>query len=149
MIGLNIFKNVSTSQKTKKENSFSEYVESSLPIIEELASEGALDYSVTLFMNGRIVKHLEEQNFWKDNQNGFREGRRTKDNIMIIKTLFEKYIKKNKQRLFMAFVDFRKFFDTINRKNLLYKMLKAGITGNLYKVIKSALSQQERIFNKV
>ena len=32
----------------QRENSFSEYVESSLPIIEELASEGALDYSVTL-----------------------------------------------------------------------------------------------------
>ena len=35
----------------------------------------------------------------------------------------------------MAFVDFRKFFDTINRKNLLYKMIKSG---NVYNVIKSA-----------
>ena len=58
---------------------------------------------------------------------------------MSIKPLFEKCIKKNNQRLFMAFVDFRKFYDTINRKNLLYKMLKAGITGNLYKVIKDTL----------
>ena len=90
-------------------------------------------------MNGRIVKHLKKQNFWKDNQNWFREGRRTEDNTMIIKPLFEKCMKNTNQRLFMAFVDFRKFYDTMNRKSLLYKMLKAaGITGNLYKVIKPA-----------
>ena len=84
------------------------------------------------------MNHLEEQSLWKLNQKGFREGRRTEDNIMIIKTLFESYVKKKKQKLFMAFVDFRKFFDTINRKNLLYKMLKCGITGKLYNLIKSA-----------
>ena len=42
----------------------------------------------------------------------------------------------------MAFVDFRKFFDTINRKNLLYKMLKIGITGKIYNVIKSAYDKK-------
>ena len=53
-------------------------------------------------MNARIVNHLEERSLWKLNQNGFREGRRTEDNIMIIKTLFISYVKKKKQRLFMG-----------------------------------------------
>ena len=35
-------------------------------------------------------------------------------------------------------IGFRNFFDTINRKNLHYKMLKFGNTGKLYKIIKSA-----------
>ena len=84
------------------------------------------------------MEHLAEKDFWKINQNGFREGRRTPDNVMIIKSLFEKYIKIKKQNVFMAFVDFRNFFDTIDRKNFLYKMIKSGITGNVYNVIKCA-----------
>ena len=81
-------------------------------------------------MNARIVNNLEERSLWKLNQNGFREGRRTEDNIMIIKTRFESYVKKKKQKLFMAFVNFRKFFDTINRKNCFIKCLSVVSQGS-------------------
>ena len=64
--------------------------------------------------------------------------RRTEDNILIIQTLFQKYVKKGKGKLYTAFVDFSKYFDSINRPSLFYKLINAGITGNLYRVIKSA-----------
>ena len=69
------------------------------------------------------MNHLEEQKPLEVESKRFNEGRRTEDNIMIIKTLFESYVKKKKQKLFMAFVDFRKFFDTINRKICFTKCL--------------------------
>ena len=44
---------------------------------------------------------------------------------------------KNGKKIYVAFVDFSKFFDTINRNFRFYKLLKYGITGNIYKGIKS------------
>ena len=42
--------------------------------------------------------------------------------------------------VYTAFVDFSKFFDKINRKFLLYKLLRYNITGNVYNIIKSMYS---------
>ncbi len=66
------------------------------------------------------------------------EKRRTDDNVMILHTLFLKYVKLKKVKLYTAFVDFRNFFDSINCHSLFYKLLKCGITGNVYNVIQSA-----------
>jgi hypothetical protein len=69
--------------------------------------------------------------------------RRTEDNIFILHTLFQKYVKRNRQRLYVAFIDFTKFFDTINRDMLMYKLIKYNITGNIYKVIKAAYEDSQ------
>ena len=89
-------------------------------------------------INDRIVVYLKEKEFWSMNQNGFKEKRRTEDNIMILQTLFHKYVKNLKGKLYIAFVDFSKYFDSIDRPSLFYKLLKAGVTGKTYRVIKSA-----------
>ena len=39
--------------------------------------------------------------------------------------------------VYVAFIDFSKFFDKINRDMMLYKLLKYGINGPLYDIIKS------------
>ncbi len=52
--------------------------------------------------------------------------------------LFQKYVKNKKSRIYTAFIDLRKFFDSINRKCLLYKLINCGITGKIYQVIKHA-----------
>ena len=91
-------------------------------------------------LNTRIVAFLKIKKFWSPNQNGFMEKRRTDDNVMILHTLFQKYVVKNKTKLYTAFIDFSKFFDSINREALYYKLIKSGITGNVYKIIKSAYS---------
>ena len=89
-------------------------------------------------INDRITKFFEEKKLWSFNQNGFKEGARTEDNIFALQTLFEKYVKKGKKRLYVAYIDFRKFFDSINREALYYKLIKSGITGRVYEILKSA-----------
>lgn len=74
---------------------------------------------------------------WKANQCGYKADHRTEDNIFILKTIYESYVENKQQKVYAAFVDFSKFFDKINRKYLFYKLLKYGITGNVYKIIKS------------
>ena len=66
------------------------------------------------------------------------EKRRTEDNVIILNSLHNKYVRSRSTKLYVAFVDFRKYFDSINRNCLFYKMLNAGITGQVYKIIKSA-----------
>ena len=57
--------------------------------------------------------------------------------IQRLDNLFQNYVKEKKQKLYVAFVDFRKYFDSINRIFLLYGLLKCGITGNIYSILKA------------
>ena len=54
--------------------------------------------------------------------------------------MIEKYVKTQKKKVYVAFVDFSKFFDKINRHIMLYKLLKYGITGKIYQILKSVYS---------
>ena len=62
---------------------------------------------------------------------------RTEDSLFIINTVFDSYVIHQNKPLYIAFVDFSKFFDKINRTHLLYKLLKCGITGRVYDIVKS------------
>ena len=86
---------------------------------------------------------MDDNNLWRRNQCGFMKKHRTEDNMFVLKTIFHIYVVNRKQKVYMAFVDFQKFFDTINRKCLLYKMLQLNITGQFYNIIKSMYSQCE------
>ncbi len=91
----------------------------------------------TKIINSRIANYMTSNNKWAPNQNGFMEGRRPEDNVLIIQSLFHKYVEVENNPMYMAFIDFRKFFDIINRKFLMYKLLSNGITGDAYNVIKN------------
>ena len=71
-----------------------------------------------------------------DEQIGLKKGGRTADHIFKLKTLFCKYLQKNK-KTYASFVDLRKAFDSIVHLALLYKLLSYGICGNFYSVIAS------------
>ena len=77
---------------------------------------------------------------WKINQCGYKADHRTEDNLFISNTIYEKYINMENKTVHTASVDFSTFFDKINRKFLLYKLLKYNITGNVYNIIKSMYS---------
>ena len=79
---------------------------------------------------------MKEKQSWSKYQNGFRTDCRTEDNLFILNSIVSKYHDENK-RVYVAYVDFTKFFDTINRDLLLYKLISYGINGNLYKILKS------------
>ena len=85
----------------------------------------------------RIEEFISASGKWCVNQCGFKSDHRTEDSLFIINTLFDSYIKQQDKKLYVAFVDFSKFVDKINRTYLLYKLLKYGITGKTYDIIKS------------
>ena len=86
----------------------------------------------TKILTNRITKYTEKHKLWTIKQCGFKADHRTEDNLFILNTLFNSYIVNKNQNVYIAFVDFSKFFDTINRDMLLYKLLRYGITGPIY-----------------
>ena len=79
-------------------------------------------------LNNRLINFLNKNSIIPLNQIGFRKGFRTSDHIMVLKTLIDKYIKKNKY-LYVTFVNFKAAFDSIWRKALFYKLVKSGVGG--------------------
>ena len=74
-----------------------------------------------------------------DAQFGFKENHSTIDAIFMLNHFIEEQIR-NRKKLYCCFVDFRKAYDLINRNSLWYKMIKEGIDGKIFKVLKSLYS---------
>ncbi len=62
-----------------------------------IAVGNSLNKLFTKIIN-RLYQYFSEQNFWKPNQNGFMKGKRTDDNLFIIHTRFQKYVKQGKKK---------------------------------------------------
>ena len=85
----------------------------------------------------RIDNFMIDSGKWKINQCGFKPEHRTEDNLFILKSIHESYAVETNTNIHAAFIDFNKFFDTIDRMYLFYKLLKNNITGKVYNIIKS------------
>jgi hypothetical protein len=83
----------------------------------------------TLILNERLTTALITEE-----QAGFREGYSTVDHVFTLDFITRYYIDKG-QRLYVAFVDYRKAFDTIDRPLLWKKLIEAGITGPVLNAI--------------
>ena len=70
-------------------------------------------------LNERLQKWEQDQVKINDAQNGFRKGRSTIDHALFLTNIIETHKCKRKST-FVAFIDFRKAYDAINR-NLLFK----------------------------
>ncbi len=88
----------------------------------------------TSLLNNRITALLEENNALSEAQAGFRSGHSTIDHIFALKAIVELYLSQGR-RLFCAFVDYRKAFDTVSRTILWRKLLAHGIQGKIFNVI--------------
>ena len=73
-------------------------------------------------------------------QAGFRSEYATTDNIFVLQALCSKYLCKPKGRFYCAFVDFRKAFDYVDRKRLLYLSVSKGCHGKLSILCKNMYS---------
>ena len=69
------------------------------------------------------------------NQQGFVKNAQTSDHLLTLHTLVQKHTKK-KERLYTCFIDFRKAFDCLNRDALLLKLLRLGLQGNCFNVLR-------------
>ena len=86
--------------------------------------------------NNRLVKFLQEHNLSSVEQIGLKKKARTADHLFVLKSILDSHLGKGKQ-IFACFVDFRKAFDTVWWNGLFYKILKTGIRGNFYDILKS------------
>ncbi len=90
----------------------------------------------TLLINDRLTKYLDCLGILEENQAGFRNNYSTLDHIFSLKTLIDIFIHK-KKKLYCAFIDYSKAFDTINRYKLWIKLIRNGINGKILTVIQN------------
>ena len=89
-------------------------------------------------LNSRLLEFCKSNNILHPSQIGFQPGFRTSDHIFSLKTLIENNVQNTKSgKLYACFVDFKKAFDSIWHKGLLYRLLKYNIGGKFYDMIKN------------
>lgn len=75
------------------------------------------------------------------NQLGFCAGSQTSDHILVLKTVIDKYVKKNKLRVYSCFVDYKKAFDSVCRQALMMKLTNIGVRGNFFNCLQDMYSK--------
>jgi hypothetical protein len=70
-------------------------------------------------------------------QMDFRKGRRTTDNIFILRTIVDKYLARKRGKIYWIFVDLQKAFGTVLREALWWKLSKKGILTKCIEGIKA------------
>jgi hypothetical protein len=95
----------------------------------------ALSKLFTLVINDRLTCYLDDFGILSENQAGFRKNYTTTDHIFSLKCIIDLYTQFKKKKLFCAFIDYKKAFDTINRNKLWYKLIANGINGKILNVI--------------
>ena len=89
-------------------------------------------------INKRIQQWVDTYNITGEQQAGFKKGYSTIDNIFTLMAAVQKQFCNNRNRkLYVAFIDFKKCFDTINRNILWPILLKNGFKGKLFDCIRS------------
>ena len=86
----------------------------------------------TAVLRTRLNNYLENMNILAGEQAGFRKGYGTADHIFNLKCLIDIYLFKGK-RLYCAFNDYKKAFDSVNRIYLRQKLLNNNIDGKMLK----------------
>ena len=87
-------------------------------------------------INSRLQKWVSSNNITGEHQAGFKTDYSTVDHMFALLAAVQKQLVQNR-KLYVAFVDFEKAFDSINRKLLWPILLKCGVKGKLYHCIKT------------
>ncbi|CAC5411253.1 unnamed protein product [Mytilus coruscus] len=90
-------------------------------------------------LNERLVKWLDEREIIYDEQNSFMKGKSSIDHISTITSIIETR-KKCKLSTYVAFIDFKKAYDSINRVFLFNKLENLGISSKFMYSLKALYS---------
>ena len=88
----------------------------------------------TATLNMRHTNFLEDNLPLVENQAGFRSEYFTNDHMFTLKCIIDLYLSSGR-RLFCAFVDYVKAFDTVRRTAFLKKLLTYNISGKIFQAI--------------
>ena len=94
-----------------------------------LAIGSALAKLFSLILLKRLTKYIDKNKLISTKQIGFMKGARTSDHIFLLQTIIEKVVKKTKGKLYAAFIDFKKAYDTVDREKLFNRLKQLGIRG--------------------
>lgn len=90
----------------------------------------------TAVLNNRINNWCEKYSKISDAQFGFRKGFSTVDAVFTLHSLID-HMLNNGKRLYCAFVDLKKAFDSVYRNALWLKLYKLGINGKMLRIIRA------------
>ena len=85
-------------------------------------------------VNNRLVFMKDVFNMEDKFNGGFKKNSSTSDNMFLLVGAIQR-AEFLKQPLYVAFVDFKRAFDTVNRNMLFYKLVKKQIDGNLIRLL--------------
>ena len=108
-----------------------------------LAIGSALSKLHSIILLNRLTKYIEHKGLISPNQIGFMKGSGASDHIFLLQTIIEKVVKKDKKRLYAAFIDFKKAYDTVNRDILIKRLKTLGINGIFLRNIVAMYSKTE------
>jgi len=90
----------------------------------------------TTVLNSRLSQWLEKREKLVEEQGGFRKERATAEQVYILKEIIEGR-KREKKKTYCCFLDIRKAYDTVFRDGLWLELLKKGVQGKMWRVIKN------------
>ena len=102
-----------------------------------LAVGSAFAKLFSFILLNRLTEFIDIKKLISPNQIGFMKLMGTSDHIFLLRTIVEKIVKKNKKRLYVVFIDFKKAYDTVNRKLLYEKLKNLGINGTFMRNIEA------------
>ena len=91
----------------------------------------------TCVLNTRMKEWMEENEKIIESQAGFRHGYSTADHIFALSAIVEKCLSKKGGKLYVAFVDLQKAFDSVHRVSLFESLVRAGLSGTFLNTLKA------------
>lgn len=85
----------------------------------------------------RLKSWASETDFWSPFQSGFREKHSTLDNVFVLSTVYSQYVQGQNKTLFVAFIDFRKCFDSLDRETMWEKFQSFGLSTRFMNMLKA------------
>ena len=85
-------------------------------------------------LNRRLQTYIESNNILVGEQNGFRASRSCIDHIFVLVTVLRNRKLLGKET-FLAFIDYKKAFDSVERNLLFFKLAQIGVSGRMYHAI--------------
>jgi hypothetical protein len=97
----------------------------------------------TTVLNSRLTKWSEANDVISEAQAGFRKGRSTVDHIFTLSAMIQKQLssKAPNNKLYAAFIDFRKAYDSINRTLLWNSVFQSGVRGKMFDLLRNMYSR--------
>ncbi len=94
----------------------------------------------TPVLNNRLTNWANMRDKISEVQSGFRKKYSTIDHIFTLYAVVQKCLSRRKHKLYVAFIDLKKAFDTVNHYKLYYCLRRAGLRGKMFNILISMYS---------